>query len=469
MIAFFAQREPHRVAMKHGARHLTYRLADQQLRTLQAGLLTARVTQRKLVGVAHSDPLVQTLLLLALQALGVATMPFLQPTDASIVRALGECDLIFCERPIDGLLVPYALITAEWLGAVVNHPVLPELVIRDKPAGQAINVFTTSGSMGMAKSVVFDAKSLNARISSRLWQYGLEQGSRLLATLPPSTSGTYFVMQALLRVGGTLVYFDEATSLADLADCSHAQMLPVLLHRLAASVASGTRPMRRIKIFAVGAKLNASTRTLADESLNAEVIDAYGTTETGWLAIFSGKVCGEVLPGVVVEIVDQHDQPLRYGETGQIRARSPEMALGYLNETLSKAVFRDGWYYTGDFGRMQDARCIELFGRQDAMMNFGGIKIAPEAIEEVLLARAIAVDVAVLSRANHEGMEQLVVACVAPRLSGIALDQALVSALGANLGVIKMLVVEQVPRNAAGKLMRAELRAMIDGLHAGLP
>ena len=455
--------------MKHGERHLTYRLADEQLRKLQAGLMTARVTERTLVGVAHSDPLVETLLLLALEALGVATLPFVQPTDAGIVEVLRDCDLIVCEQPIDGLQVSYALVTSEWLGAVVSRAALPQLVTRSKTPGETVNVFTTSGSMGVAKAIVFDANALEARINARLVQYGLDRHSRVLAAMPPSTSSSYFVAQALLRVGGTLVYFDEATWPVDLNQCTHALMLPVLLHRLATSSRAEARRAQPVRVFVVGAKLNGLTRKLAKDTLDADVIEAYGTTETGWLAMFGGTSSGEVLRDVDVEVVDRHDQPVPYGETGQIRARSPEMGLRYLNETLSRAVFRDGWYYTGDFGRMQDARRIVLIGREDALMNFGGIKVSPDTIEETLMARAFAEDVAVLSRLNQEGIEQLVVACVAPRLEGIALDQELLSALGVNLGVIKVVVVKQVPRNAAGKLMRGELRAMIEGLAAGLP
>ncbi len=462
LISLHAQREPHRLAIKHGERHLTYRLVDEQLRRLQAGLLTARVIDYKLVGVAHSDPLVESLLLFALEALGVATLPFIQPTDVSIVTALRDCDLLVCEQPIEGLSVPYALITNEWLKAVVNHPVLPALTMRQKPVAETVNVFTTSGSMGAAKAIVFGAGALEARIAARRTQYGLERDSRLLVAMPPSTSGTYFAAQALLRVGGTLVYFDQATAVADLAQCTHAMMLPGLLHRLASAARAQPRPIRCIKIFATGAKLDASTRQLAEETLNAELIDAYGTTETGWLAMFRGSTIGDVLPGVELEVVDQQDQPVPYGEIGQIRVRSPEMGSGYLDQLLSSQVFRGGWYYTGDFARMPAARRIELLGREDAMMNFGGIKIAPEAVEAALTTRSLAADVAVLSLLTSEGREQLVVACVAPRFEGTALDLELVRAIGPNLGIIKVVVLDQVPRNAAGKLLRDELRARVE-------
>ncbi len=461
-IGAHALREPNRVAIKHGGRHLTYRLADQQLRRLQAGLLSARVTEYRLVGVAHSDPLVETLLLFALEALGVATLPFVQPADAGIVAALRECDLLVCEQPIDGLRGPYALITAAWLQAVVNHRILPELVMRRKPAGQTVNVFTTSGSMGIAKSIVFDARAVEARIASRLAQYGLERSSRLLAALPPSTSGTFFVAQAVLRVGGTLVYFDETSALSDLAECTHALMLPVMLDRLAKQTQSQASVHRRIKIFAVGAKLGESTRALAKARLNAELMDAYGTTETGWLAMFGEASVGDVLPGVDLEVVGPDDQPLPAGEAGQVRARSPEMGSGYLDRALSSTAFRDGWYYTGDLARMPATRRIELIGREDAILNFGGIKISPETIEAALMARSIAADVAALSRAGADGIAQLWLALVAPRLADDALDREVVLALGHNLGPIQVVLVDQVPRNPAGKLMRAEVRALVE-------
>jgi acyl-coenzyme A synthetase/AMP-(fatty) acid ligase len=239
-------------------------------------------------------------------------------------------------------------------------------------------------------------------------------------------------------------------------------MLPVLLDRLAKQ-AGGLAPMHRsIKIFAVGAKLGESTRALAQATLNAELMDAYGTTETGWLAMFGESSVGDVLPGVDLEVVGPDDQPLPAGQAGQLRARSPEMASGYLDQALSSAAFRDGWYYTGDFARMPAARRIELIGRADALLNFGGIKISPETIEAALTARSIAADVAALSRAGADGIAQLWLALVAPRLAGQALERELASALGANLGPIQVVLVDQVPRNAAGKLLRAEVRALVE-------
>ncbi len=138
------------------------------------------------------------------------------------------------------------------------------------------------------------------------------------------------------------------------------------------------------------------------------------------------------------------------------------MASGYLDQALSSAAFRDGWYYTGDFARMPAARRIELIGRADALLNFGGIKISPETIEAALTARSIAADVAALSRAGADGIAQLWLALVAPRLAGQALERELASALGANLGPIQVVLVDQVPRNAAGKLLRAEVRALVE-------
>lgn len=138
------------------------------------------------------------------------------------------------------------------------------------------------------------------------------------------------------------------------------------------------------------------------------------------------------------------------------------MGSGYLDRALSSTAFRDGWYYTGDLARMPATRRIELIGREDAILNFGGIKISPETIEAALMARSIAADVAALSRAGADGIAQLWLALVAPRLADDALDREVVLALGHNLGPIQVVLVDQVPRNPAGKLMRAEVRALVE-------
>ncbi len=407
---------------------------------------------------AHGDPGVHLLVLFALEAMGIATLPFQQPADGGIEAALAHCDLILAAEPLERLVLPTVILSTKWLLEAFDARRVA-LIARRIPAHQTVNVFTTSGSSSAAKGIVFDSDRLDARIRARLWQYGLSATSHVLAAMPPGTSSTYFIAQAALRVGATLNFADPAKPLADAACWTHAIILPIHL-RLLAEASEDLPPARQLNVYVVGARLSAQVRELARVKLNAQVHEAYGTTETGWLTLMDTTFVGDVLPDVDVEVVDQERRVQPIGQIGEVRARSPEMASRYLDADLTSACFREGWYYTGDVGRLTAYRRLELLGRTDAMLNFGGLKLSAEVIEDTLAQHQLGADLAVASRADREGIETLVIFLQDARLAGQNLRDAIARALGRNLGRIAVTNIDRIPRSANGKVQRGVLASL---------
>jgi acyl-CoA synthetase (AMP-forming)/AMP-acid ligase II len=201
------------------------------------------------------------------------------------------------------------------------------------------------------------------------------------------------------------------------------------------------------------------------------VVACYGSAEASLVANapaqairgIAGAV-GYVTPGMRVEIVDDSDRPVPPGESGIVRIRGDYMVNGYFNEAQSPSlIFRDGWFYPGDIGSLTADGMLIISGRQTAVLNLGGEKIAPEAIEEVIAAcDAMPAGAAVVT--TKDGFDEIWVAIESEKpLDRERLHQYCHENLPARFVPKRFVTVPYLPRNAMGKLDRPQLRQMLEG------
>lgn len=170
---------------------------------------------------------------------------------------------------------------------------------------------------------------------------------------------------------------------------------------------------------------------------------------------------GYIYPGTEIEAVDDHERPLPAGTTGMLRVRNACMISGYLNEDpkgSARSSVRDGWFYSGDVGSVSADGVVLVGGRVNDVMNIGGNKYFPQAIEEVALTCAGIRDTAVFTVPDKLGVEAPWIAVV--RGEGHQPGE-LVSKLGARwpqLASIRVAVMTEIPRNQMGKIDRLKLR-----------
>ncbi len=277
-------------------------------------------------------------------------------------------------------------------------------------------------------------------------------------------------------LGGTNVFFDRSKeSMIDACRRHGVTLISMTTGQargLADEVGGGPRgrrlPEARVRIF--GAMVGpALVRSIA-ETVSADVEVIYGATECGCITskrdhgdAAEARSVGRPPAGVTVEIVDENDRRVGAGEVGAIRVRNAGMIDGYLDDPdLTRRAFRDGWFYPGDVGRLTEAGTLALEGRGDEMMNLSGIKISPaeiEAVAETFPGVAECAAFAIKSEV-HGDIPALAVAAD----GGVDLD-ALRKFCRARLGVRaprKIVRVDHLPRNAAGKVSSLELRAMVN-------
>ncbi len=209
------------------------------------------------------------------------------------------------------------------------------------------------------------------------------------------------------------------------------------------------------------------------ERFEVTICEGYGLTETApvtnWLRLEDFRLgsVGRPLPGVTERIVDAGSgRNLPAGEEGEIRIAGPNVMRGYFKlPELTKAVFdEDGFFRTGDIGKLDDEGYLYITGRLKEMMIIGGENVFPREIEEVLNQHASVRETGVIGVADD--MRGEVPVAFVELEEGVVFDEPeLRSFCRERLAGYKVprrvIAVEALPRNPTGKILRRELGAML--------
>ncbi len=472
LIAFHARRTPQALAIVDAdGIEMSYAALERLLASVADQLRkdVPQLFESSLVALACDDRRWHLVLMLALEALGVASLPFVQPSDAEFVAAVNRCDLVLAQHPVPGSQVRTILITQQWLADAARRMDAPPLASHRWPRGTTALVLLTSGSSGVGKCVPLDQSAIEARDNNRVWQYGLSDATRFLVALAVNVTGVLFTARAVLRCGGALVFWSPQRPLESFARCTHTILLPMHVRALLDLIPPDYQPGRSVKLYSLGARLSMALRNRAVGRLGVEMQNVYGSNEAGACLWIGSNDIGEVLPGVELEVVDDEGRPLPRGVPGVIRARAPEMSHRYLDDELTRERYRDGWFMTGDQGVLHGPRQLQLMGRVDALLNIGGVKIAPEEIEDLLLQVKLGRDLAVCAMPDRDGIGELYIGIEGALLNDEALMSKVGECLGVNFGSIHVVHVSAIPRSDRGKLQRARLLEVIREQLANAP
>jgi acyl-CoA synthetase (AMP-forming)/AMP-acid ligase II len=247
----------------------------------------------------------------------------------------------------------------------------------------------------------------------------------------------------------------------------------VQAERLLAAPGAGTADaLPSLRVLMLGSSsVSEQLRRQIQARLTPNLHVYYGTNEVGLITLArpadlqaSAQTVGTVVAGVRVQVVDAVDTPLPAGSIGQVRLQSPGLADGYHdNPQADRQAFRNGWFYPGDLGRFSADARLDYCGRADQMMVLDGTNIYPEEIERVLLACPGVADAATIP-IRHK-VHQDVPVCAIALEPGAPLSPAqLMRRAQEQLGFRApraLVVLERIPRNEQGKLIRQELRHLL--------
>ena len=205
----------------------------------------------------------------------------------------------------------------------------------------------------------------------------------------------------------------------------------------------------------------------------------YGQTEMAPLATVLGPdeqlshagSAGRAALNVETRVVDDEDRPVAPGTVGEIVHRSPHAMLGYYrDEARTQEAFRGGWFHSGDLGVMDADGRVTVVDRKKDMIKTGGENVASREVEEAVYRLDGVAEVAVFG-VDHPLWVEAVVAAVVPEPGARLTPEAVVEHTRSLLAGYKtpkhVVVVEQLPKNPSGKILKRQLRETFRGLAQG--
>lgn len=221
-----------------------------------------------------------------------------------------------------------------------------------------------------------------------------------------------------------------------------------------------------------GAPLPADVGSGFAEKYRGQISEGFGMMETSSLATLNfdnppqhpGSV-GPFTAPMQAKICDAHGLPLPRGEVGELWVRGPNVMKGYYrNPAETAATLREGWLITGDRGYLDKDDYLYLLGRSKEIMIVGGHNVYPREIENVLIGMHGVADAAVCARQDVLRGEKIVAFVVAAGHEPIDED-ALLAHCRQKLSAFKVprqiRVIDEIPRNASGKILRQQLAESI--------
>ncbi len=205
-----------------------------------------------------------------------------------------------------------------------------------------------------------------------------------------------------------------------------------------------------------------------EETFNCPVIESYGMTEAAHQMASNLLPPGKRKPGTVgvaagpeVQIMDEAGTILNAGETGEVVIRGPNVTKGYENNPeANAAAFTNGWFRTGDQGVMDDEGYLTITGRLKEIINRGGEKISPPEVDNVLMDHPAIAQVVTFGM-PHKSLGEDVAAAVVLREGMEASEQEIRAFAAEHLADFKVprkvLILEEIPKGATGKLQRIGL------------
>ena len=296
----------------------------------------------------------------------------------------------------------------------------------------------TSGSTGAPKGVELSAAALLHSARASLARIGARPGERWLCCLPAThVAGLQVLVRSL--VSGTEPVLAERADAATVvvgsqAGCAHVSLVPAQLRRLLANSHQSdmSTPLAGFSSVLLGGAAAPEGLLDAARAAGVPVVTTYGMTETCGGCVYDGTP----LDGVRVKIGADPGAGVDRG--GRIWIGGPVLFSGYRGYRDGTGAPRDGWFRTGDLGRLDASGRLTVLGRADDVINTGGYKVVPGEVEAALQSCPGVRDVAVVGQPDPEWGER-VVAVVVPA------DPA----DPPTLKLLRLHVQERLPRYAA--------------------
>ncbi len=350
----------------------------------------------------------------------------------------------------------------------------PDTKVAARAPGDVAAICYTSGTTGRSKGAMITHENLrsNALALIDLWRF--TEHDRLLHILPIfHVHGLFVALHCALLSGAAILFepgFDVGRVRALLGRATVMMGVPTHYVRLLAEPEFGRGDCANMRLFISGSAplLDETHRQFAARSGHA-ILERYGMTETGMItsnpydgARIAGSV-GFALPGVMLRARDATGALVGAGDVGTLEIHGPNVCAGYwrMADKTLESFTADGWFVTGDLVTINADGRVSIVGRSKDLIISGGYNIYPKEVESVIDAMPGVCECAVIGLPHPDFGESVAAIIVCDAGSDVDAD-AVVAWVEERLARFKqprvISFVDALPRNAMGKVQKAELR-----------
>ncbi len=396
----------------------------------------------------------------------------------SIRGNLGSTQFVSFDGGAAGWLDFKTLVTMRDSGADAN----PE-------AGYAspLLVVYTSGTTGRPKGAVLTQDAIFWNALNSIAAHDMSSRDHILTTLPMfHVGGLNIQTTPAFHAGATVTLhrrFDPETTLHDIVDRrpSLFLMVPATMSACLNHPDWSATDLSSLRMVAAGSSVVPEPLIRRFHDRGVPVIQVYGATETAPIAIVltaseaKRKLgsSGKAALHCEIRIVDRNGNDVPHGTSGEILVRGRNVMQEYWSnrEATAKALV-DDWYHTGDMAHRDAEGFVFVDERKSDLIVSGGENIYPAELENVLLECPDIAEAAVVAR-KHDRWGQIPVAVVVAKAGGTMTREDILALFEGRLARFKhpreVVFVEALPRNAMGKVLRYELRDMLDNTDSTAP
>ncbi len=482
--AFFFGDRP---AIGEAGAEISYRELDDRSNRVAAYLLTAGIGPGDYVALCapnSSDWLVFYFGVLKAGAVAVAVSPLLKPEEMNLLIGHSRPKILFAAE--EKLAESEELKRAGLVKKVVcrgGDLSLEEMLANGSSSFQAVDrertdtaaILYTGGTTGIPKGVMLSHENINAAIHTVIHNERSTEKDRALCFLPLNhVFAQMHIMNATILSAGCLEMMpafdlDKVLEAVAKGRVTKLYSVPTVYVRLLCLDRLKERLGSVRYCFSAAASMAAEIVRQWKERTGLSIYEGYGMTEAAPTVTYNhyyrhvvGSVGTEV-PGVEIQLRDESGNRVEQGDRGEICVRGPNIMKGYLNnpEGTREAFWAGGWFRSGDVGQFDEDGYLYIVDRIKDMIITGGENVYPKEVEEVLYRHPAVSEAAVVGMPDREWGER-VTAFIIPKKAEEIDSQAIKSFLKQYLSPFKIpkeyFVVDELPKNAAGKILKRELR-----------
>ncbi len=473
-----AKRRGSHPAIIDGSRTFSYRDLDIIVRKIAGHIKDQNIKEGSIIGVCLTDTADHLMVLYALARLGAVILPIdwrWAEEEIINVATFFKVSLIIGLPGKEINHFKYVVIDDKWHTSVESRASDTECATGGT---RPIVLSLSSGTTGRPKGPMLTHAQFTARFVMQWVTLGFNQHDRYLSATPIYFGGGRSFTMGCLYSGSTVILFpppykpEGLISAVKKHQATTLLLVPTLLRQLL-SLPQENQPLLAglSRLLSTGAVLHPDERNAVMTKLNPNFINYYGSTEGGGTSVLlphhkAANSVGEPIYQTEIQIVDDKNQKLSTDQVGHIRYRSPGVSDNFYNDPKASAeAFRDGWFFPGDIGHIDENGLLYLVGRTKDVIIKSGINIYPAEIEQVLINHPAVDDAVAVAWAHPERGEDIAVFVVTNKNTD---ELVLVNYCQEKLASYKVpkgiFFIAEMPKTALGKIIKTDLIAKLPNI-----